>query len=265
MAHSNSKRSSSSSSSNGSVRSAANVRASAYVVNASTAHLQGFHYSTTGAGGAECPPLAAKQSSSNQVGRARRGGAAYTITGECERLFCETLRAVFLGEGNSAQKDSLVMGMHNDSTTTIVNDFGIDVRQTSTRLMDSPSPEAFGQVHQKDLVSDWIEVWDYVGGIRFRGFVAEKDAEKAMVIFFDQNVIGGDLKAGLMALLELCAVDYFNCSRLVVCIDRHTPQKSLEVLSKDLGWIGFQLTTLREFSNDGDVISNKWLFMEMDT
>jgi hypothetical protein len=44
---------SSSSSSNCSDRSTANVRASAYVVNAGTAALQGFHYSTTGAGGAE--------------------------------------------------------------------------------------------------------------------------------------------------------------------------------------------------------------------
>jgi hypothetical protein len=68
-----------------------------------------------------------------------------------------------------------------------------------------------------------------------------------------------------MALLELCAVDHFACTRLVVCIDRHTQQKDLEVLSKDLGWIGFQLTTLCEFAEEGDVISNKWLFMEMDT
>lgn len=68
-----------------------------------------------------------------------------------------------------------------------------------------------------------------------------------------------------MALLELCAVDYFSCSRLVVSIDRSTPQSVLETLSKDLGWIGFQLTTLREFAEKGDVISNDWLFMEMDT
>ena len=68
-----------------------------------------------------------------------------------------------------------------------------------------------------------------------------------------------------MALLELCDVDYFSCSRLVVCIDRRTQPKALEVLSKDLGWIGFQLTTLREFAEEGDVISKDWLFMEMDT
>ncbi|KAL5371032.1 hypothetical protein PMIN02_012942 [Paraphaeosphaeria minitans] len=209
------------------------------------------------------PPLAAK-ASSNAVGRARRGGAAYTITGECERLFCETLRAVFLGEGNLAQQDSLVMGMHN-MTTDIVNNYGIDVQLDTTSATDSPSPEGYGWVHQKGLVSDWIEVWDYVGGIRFRGFVAEKADVKAMVVFFDQNVIGGDLKAGLMALLELCAAEYLACTRLVVCVDRHTQQQPLEVLSKDLGWIGFQLTTLREFAEEGDVISNEWLFMEMDT
>lgn len=157
------------------------------------------------------------------------------------------------------------MGMQNDMTTANVNDYGIDVRQFTSRILDSPSPETVGYVQQKGLVSDWIEMWDYVGGIRFRGFVAEKDDEKAMVIFFDQNVIGGDLKAGLMALLELCGVDYFSCTRLVVCIDRHTPKPALDVLSKDLGWIGFQLTTLREFAEAGDVLSNKWLFMEMDT
>lgn len=87
------------------------------------------------------------------------------------------------------------MDMYNN-TSTIVNDYGIDARQTSSRIMDSPSPERFGEVQQKGLVSDWIEVWDYVGGNRFRGFVANKNDEKAMVVFFDQNVIGGDLKAG---------------------------------------------------------------------
>lgn len=48
----------SSSSSNSSIRSyasssTANVRASCYVVNVATASLQGYHYSTTGAAGAE--------------------------------------------------------------------------------------------------------------------------------------------------------------------------------------------------------------------
>ena len=68
-----------------------------------------------------------------------------------------------------------------------------------------------------------------------------------------------------MALLELCEVDYFSCSRLVVCIDRHTDQLARDTLTKDLGWIGFSLTTLEDFSSKGEIISDRWLFMEMET
>jgi hypothetical protein len=46
------------------------------------------------------------------------------------------------------------------------------------------------------LVRDYVEVWDYAGGARFRGFVAEKDDERALFVFFDKEVIGKDLKPG---------------------------------------------------------------------
>ncbi|KAJ4339274.1 hypothetical protein N0V95_007827 [Ascochyta clinopodiicola] len=110
-------------------------------------------------------------------------------------------------------------------------------------------------------------MWDYVGGIRFRGFVAETRDEKSMFVFFDQAVIqsSGDLKAGLMALLELCELDYFACDRLVVAIDRTADSTSL---MKDLGWIGFGLATLDDFVLDdieAEVTSQQWLFMEMET
>jgi hypothetical protein len=49
---------------------------------------------------------------------------------------------------------------------------------------------------EKGAIADYIEMWDYIGGIRFRGFVAEKEDERAMFIFFDESVIKGDLKAG---------------------------------------------------------------------
>jgi len=114
-------------------------------------------------------------------------------------------------------------------------------------------------------ISDCIEMWDYIGGVRFRGFVAEQSGEKAMFVFFDQAVVGGDLKAGLMALLELCEVEYFACDRLVVCIDRHADATARDALAKDLGWIGFSLTTLDDFSESGELTSDTWLFMEMDT
>lgn len=146
------------------------------------------------------PPLAAHNTSAakhsisdipNRSGRTRRGGAAYTITGECERLFCEILRAVFLGEGNLACQNSLVMDMHKNGID--INDYGIEVQHGYLGL---PSPVADGLVGENGLVSEWIEMWDYVGGVRFRGFVVEKDDEKAMFVFFDQGVVGNDLKPG---------------------------------------------------------------------
>jgi hypothetical protein len=81
------------------------------------------------------------------------------------------------------------MGMHSTS-----NDYGFEVEGYPDRLMDSPEPETFNS--DKGVVSDWIEMWDYVGGIRFRGFVADKKDERAMFVFFDQSVVVGDLKAG---------------------------------------------------------------------
>lgn len=143
------------------------------------------------------------------------------------------------------------MGMH-------VNDYG-------AKMGGYPSPEPEALSYAKCDVTNWIEMWDYVGGIRFRGFVAETDGEKAMFVFFDQSAVAGDLKAGLMALLELCEVDSFSCDRLVVCIDRHTDQMARDTLVKDLGWIGFGLTTLDDFSASGELTSNKWLFMDMET
>lgn len=68
----------------------------------------------------------------------------------------------------------------------------------------------------------------------------------------------------LMALLELCEVDYFSCSRLVLCIDRHSDQVARNNLTKDLGWIGFGLTTLDDFSQGEKLTSDKWLFMDME-
>jgi hypothetical protein len=106
-----------------------------------------------------------------------------------ERLFCETLRSVFLGEGSQHREDSLVMGMHS-----AINDYGFEVEGYPDRLMDSPELGSFNS--EKGVVSDWIEMWDYVGGIRFRGFVADKKDERAMFVFFDQSIVVGDLKAG---------------------------------------------------------------------
>ena len=150
------------------------------------------------------PPLAANHTSKlTSAGRARRGGAAYTIAEKCERLFCETLGSVFLGEGNLERQDSLVMGMQFEDRAD-VDGYAVHAARArlEDRIMDSPepSPDAVGYVDERGLVSDWIEVWDYVGGIRFRGFVAERNGEKTLFVFFDQDVIAGKIKAGCVSL-----------------------------------------------------------------
>lgn len=48
-----------------------------------------------------------------------------------------------------------------------------------------------------ELVDRWIEVWDYVGGARFRGFMAEDlSGARSMFVFFDESHTGRDLKQG---------------------------------------------------------------------
>jgi hypothetical protein len=133
----------------------------------------------------------------SKSGRARRGGAAYTIAEKCERLFCETLSSVFSGEGNLGRQDSLVMGVHYQEECAGSEDAAYF--RYEQRIMDSPepSPDAVGgYIHDAGMVSDWVEVWDYVGGVRFRGFVADKEGERSLFVFFDQDVIGAKIKAG---------------------------------------------------------------------
>lgn len=167
-------------------------------------------------------------------------------------------------------------GVHNNihhhdqqSYSSHINDYGVDIPKYAADrlrgLQSSPDmDDGLGFIDKEGLVTEWIETWDYVGGNRFRGFVAEKDGEKTMFVFFDQLVIGGDLKAGLMSLLELCDIDFFSCSRLVACLDRHADAHATEALTKDLGWIGFQLTTLNGFTEGDDITSEQWLLMDID-
>jgi hypothetical protein len=92
--------------------------------------------------------------------------------------------------------DSLVLGTHCEYNKNGYDNRHYEIDGYPDRLMDSPEPDVL--VADNGVVSDWIEMWDYVGGIRFRGFVAHKEHEneKAMFVFFDQSVVVGDLKAG---------------------------------------------------------------------
>ncbi|KAI1408407.1 ornithine decarboxylase antizyme-domain-containing protein [Hypoxylon sp. FL1857] len=250
-----------------------NVLASCYLVDP-TASLKGLHYCTTGAAGLpsppSSPPLAAitssnelalqpkskkRSSSSNAapISRSRRGGATLQIREECERFFCETMKAVFQGEWNTAGNGSCLTGVNNYALTP---------------PDDYPTPQSSFNNDKIDTkpgvyVNGWMEFWDYAGGASFRAFVAEDGDEKSLFAFFDNGLVGRDLKHALIALIEL-ADGPLECSNIVICVDRSMPDDYAKTLMRSLQWVGFELTTLDHWAKDIDVTSDKWLFMGME-
>jgi len=106
--------------------------------------------------------------------------------------------------------------------------------------------------------------WDYAGGARFRGFITDGVHGKSMFAFFDQSVLGNDLKHGLMALLELCNIPEIDCSSLVICVDRNLAPEETKGLLRDLGWVGFEPLTLDEWTSKTNVISQRWMLLGME-
>lgn len=138
------------------------------------------------------PPLAATAvtHSGSKNARARRGGAAFTITEQCERLFCKTLEAIFLGEGGLASHDLLVIGAVKDS---IMDSHNTTKNAPAVRLVN---PAGLPSSEKHAILTDWLEMYDYAGGTRFRGYVAEGAECRSMFVFFDDGVLGNDLKPG---------------------------------------------------------------------
>jgi Ornithine decarboxylase antizyme len=141
----------------------------------------------------ESPPLAAYAASNT-----RRGAAAHYIRSECERFCCETLKAVFLGERKLALQDAHVMDAQNNFNGNIeskANGGGHLLDNDVTVLSTSQDPiDDWRGPH--GLVDSFVEVWDYVGGARFRGFVAERQDKRAMFVFLDRDSFGNELKSG---------------------------------------------------------------------
>ena len=88
------------------------------------------------------------------------------------------MRAVFLGEGTTAQNGSLVVG--TEVRTNVPHKFW-SLEQGSGRAA---------------TVQAWLEIWDYVGSASFRGFIAERGEEKSMFVFFQESSVVEDLKPG---------------------------------------------------------------------
>ncbi|RMZ18662.1 hypothetical protein D0862_00110 [Hortaea werneckii] len=234
---------------------------------------------TTSIGGFEVPPggIPSPPSSPGAAptgrrpglkARSRSGDAAHHITEECERLFCETLRTVFLVEKDTGLETSLVMDAPSSNGAPGSTNSVAIPQQTTTKHgipTPSPSPDAMVLPKTTGLVKEYVEIFDYVGGLQFRGFVAEKGDERALFVFFENSALGADLKPGLMALLELASSDQFNCSQLVACVGRQADdEEAVHDTTRDLGWVGFELMMLDDWSPANDCISDKWIFMGMD-
>jgi hypothetical protein len=69
-----------------------------------------------------------------------------------------------------------------------------------------------------------------------------------------------------MTLLDLRDAPGIECSEIVICVDRDMEPQESQMLIKNLGWVGFELTTLDEWSQTSDdLISPKWLFLSLES
>ncbi|KAH6838358.1 ornithine decarboxylase antizyme-domain-containing protein [Chaetomium sp. MPI-CAGE-AT-0009] len=235
------------------------------------------------------PKARSSSARGHSVGR-HGSGTTTDTTSKCERFFCETLRAMLLGERNVALQGSGLASVHNNDNyyyndNDNNNSYNSSISSNATR--NDGRAQAVGHYGQLTPPADfpiadeammgrrgfgapggvlgWLEIWDYAGGSSFRGFVAEDASRetKSLFVFFDAHSITRDLKQALVALIEL-AEGPLACSHMVICIERSIPAEETKGLTRGLQWAGFSLTTLDFWSPGFDVLSNRWLFMGME-
>lgn len=100
----------------------------------------------------------------------QKGEATHIIPGECERLFCDKLSGIFLGERNLHRQES----------------HGVD----ASRI----------QLHNDEYVNGrigrWVEVLDYTSDLIYRGFVTNTTDERALFVFLPETLLRHGLKSG---------------------------------------------------------------------
>ena len=62
-----------------------------------------------------------------------------------------------------------------------------------------------------------------------------------------------------MAMLELAASTYLECSRLVVCLGRANDAAANQTLLRNLGWVGFELTTMEPWTGVRETSDEWWV------
>lgn len=68
----------------------------------------------------------------------------------------------------------------------------------------------------------------------------------------------------LMALLELATNEEVDCSELVICVDRTADAEDFEDVTRDLGWVGFEMMMLDSWCDGKTRVSDRWLFLGME-
>lgn len=223
-------------------------------------------------------------------GSKRKEGAAYTIAGECERLFCGALRAAFSGslEGQMVMQNDnrVVAAARRSSRGSEASSYGSQAGFGEDLVLRSPvlEPIATGGVKEGNTIEQFFEVFNYAGGGTFRGFTAsDEKGMRSMFVFFEEEKLGHDLKpryvmncdsdksstlmvsrSSLMALLELCDVSEFHCSQMIVCVDRTLEDNDAKGLLRSLGWVGFEPYTLADWMRSHEVLSERWMFLNME-
>ncbi|KAL4917437.1 ornithine decarboxylase antizyme-domain-containing protein [Aspergillus aurantiobrunneus] len=170
----------------------------------------------------------------------QKGEATQTILGECERLFCDKLSAIFLGERRLSRQESLGI----DAFRTQPNDASYQIRP----------------------IQRWVEVLDYNSDSIYRGFVTNTTGERTLFVFLAETTLGHGLKSGLIALFELASVQAFGCSQIVACVPRSQDGPE-EELTRNLGWCGFGLTTLQPWDTKNRLntsVSTRWVFLSAE-
>ena len=119
--------------------------------------------------------LSQEHSGIPEVRSAKPREATYSISGECERLFCDQMSTIFLGESDVARQESLEMDALQCSRPT-----------TTTITARQPS------------IQRWIEVWDYASDAIYRGFITNdrNDGKATLFVFFEPDVMASGLKPG---------------------------------------------------------------------
>lgn len=119
-------------------------------------------------------------------------GASRTIAKECERLLCGDMRQIFLGVRNDLPNVTRSMG-------------SIKGRGSNNNNNNDRVKYEYLDANGREM--RFVEVWDYIGGASFRGFIAERElprerVERSLFLFFE-NVVGTQLKSGYVALAFL--------------------------------------------------------------